>query len=494
MKIKIPFILAFLLILLVGCDKQSNETVLDASKWFVDAAIDEDLEKMKEINHAKEEASQAKAVLKKAKEAGIIDFDTDQYYVEEIDKDVVAVSFGIVTPPWILEFKKEKKGYYFSNFLSTRKYKEQLSKITPQWIIEPKYTDIKDGFHDGRVLVQNKKSWRFLNKKGKSIISKLENATPFSEKLASVKIDGKWGVINTKGNFVIEPNYEYIGEFHDGLAKFMKDEKYGFIDKVGNVIIEPIYDEVGNFSEGLAYILQDEKYGFIDKNGKLIVKPKYNSVGEFKEGMCWVKEGKKVGYINKKGKLIIELKNEENTFIGENHSFSEELVAVQQDGKFGYMNKKGEWVIEPQFIRAGDFHEGLAYVAVEKKKNLVRKDYKYGYINKDGKFVIEPKFDAAYSFYNGKAAVKKEGKIGIIDKNGKWIGDTIEGSILKYKNGILITYNGNFINNKGKYFNSGLYDSQITDSEIYENGQISLCLKKNNEIKDRCGVLKINTD
>ena len=42
--------------------------------------------------------------------------------------------------------------------------------------------------------------------------------------------------------------------FTDGLAKVQIDEKYGYIDKTGTMIIEPQFEDAGRFFEGLAEI------------------------------------------------------------------------------------------------------------------------------------------------------------------------------------------------------------------------------------------------
>ncbi len=44
----------------------------------------------------------------------------------------------------------------------------------------------------------------------------------FSEGLAKIKIDGKFGYINTNGQIVIQPRFEESSDFQDGLAAIKK--------------------------------------------------------------------------------------------------------------------------------------------------------------------------------------------------------------------------------------------------------------------------------
>jgi hypothetical protein len=59
---------------------------------------------------------------------------------------------------------------------------------------------------------------------------------PFSQSRASVKIDGKWGIIDSTGKTILEPSFEFISQFKDCLAHFMNGKTRGYIDKSGKVI------------------------------------------------------------------------------------------------------------------------------------------------------------------------------------------------------------------------------------------------------------------
>ena len=108
---------------------------------------------------------------------------------------------------------------------------------------------------------------------------------------------GKWGLLDKKGNWFIEPRYLSIGKFSEGIAGVLDPDskKYGFIDKDGNWVLKPRYYvspkqlenansgeisiftdyQVNNigapvFKEGFAVIeLGEKNFGFIDKNGKI---------------------------------------------------------------------------------------------------------------------------------------------------------------------------------------------------------------------------------
>ncbi|MBN1126901.1 MAG: WG repeat-containing protein [Sedimentisphaerales bacterium] len=75
-------------------------------------------------------------------------------------------------------------------------------------------------FYEGISLVKDKDdSFVYIDKTGKPIIEKrFSNAHPFSEGLAAVEVDGRWGYINKIGDFVITPQFNRVGNFSEGMS------------------------------------------------------------------------------------------------------------------------------------------------------------------------------------------------------------------------------------------------------------------------------------
>jgi hypothetical protein len=65
----------------------------------------------------------------------------------------------------------------------------------------------------------------------------LIKAWGFSEGLADVKQNGKWGYINTKEKVVIPCIYDGAMSFYKGLAKVKKNDKWSVINTEGKVIV-----------------------------------------------------------------------------------------------------------------------------------------------------------------------------------------------------------------------------------------------------------------
>lgn len=258
-----------------------------------------------------------------------------------------------------------------------------------------------------------------------------------SNKSSLFSTEKKYGYMNSKGEVIISPYFEYAEDFVDGMAKVKKGEGYGVLDKKGQYILQPIYsdckllgngliayktqrwrikntegkevgnlefDDINSFSEGLAAVKVGNKWGFINADGELKIEPAYDFVGSFKNSLCDIKLNNRWGLIDNSGNEVVKPDFEDRLQVLDDY-----ILVRDKDGKWGYLNSKGEQVIEYVFEKAGNFSEGLAPVYAEGK---------WGYIDKQGNFAIEPAFDEAEKFVKGSALVRKDGKAYFIDKDG----------------------------------------------------------------------------
>jgi len=119
-----------------------------------------------------------------------------------------------------------------------------------------------------------------------------------------VKRDGKWGYINTKGDIVIQPQWDYTGSFYDGLARIRKGGKYGFINTEGDLVIHNQWDMASNkFTNGLCIVERSNKSGYINTKGEVVIQPQWDFALPFKDGLAYVKLGDRKAYIDKKSNI-----------------------------------------------------------------------------------------------------------------------------------------------------------------------------------------------
>jgi hypothetical protein len=234
---------------------------------------------------------------------------------------------------------------------------------TGRIVIDMKF-DGAAGFSEGLARVQirgkgrAKDHYGYIDKTGQYIIDAVfDFVEDFSEGLACVKIDGKIGYINKSGQFVIEPKFSSenalsagllsaLGvlpspkSFSEGLAAVNVDGKWGYIDKTGQIVIEPKFDRPGVFSGGLARVTIGKKRGYIRRNGEYAIEPRFFTAGTFHEGLAFVSEdGSKSCCIDETGDVVFELKS------GFPKRFYCGLAPVLgRKEHLGYVNRRGKFV------------------------------------------------------------------------------------------------------------------------------------------------------
>ena len=244
----------------------------------------------------------------------------------------------------------------------------------------------------------------------------------FSEGLACIIKDNKYGYINKEGEIVIPIEFEVDPEsqevhsfmneaalFHNGMARVCKNGKYGYIDKTGNVVIPCTYDYCGEFFGDKT--IADKC--IIDKTGKKLADiSDYDYVSDCFDDRIWVRnENENWGCVDENGAVVIPF------IYAHAHDFSEGMawVCKEEGGKWGCIDNNGTEVIPFIYSNADDFSEGLAVAVLGKK---------HGVINKKGDTVVPFEYDSGHvKFSDGYIVMRKEYKgQDIIDKKGNITG------------------------------------------------------------------------
>jgi len=192
--------------------------------------------------------------------------------------------------------------------------------------------------------------------------------------LAKVKANNKWGLINRDYEEVLEPKYDWIGDFLNGIAEVKlgtnSNIKYGFINEKGIEVLKPKYDVIYAFKDGFAKVELDDRYGFINEKLEEVLEPKYQNIYDSKYG----------------------------------------LQKVHADGKWGIINKYYEEIVALKYDLILNYENGFAGVEL---------DYTWGFINSKGEEIVKPKYDNVYSFQkNGLATIDLGGRKGYVDTIG----------------------------------------------------------------------------
>ncbi len=232
--------------------------------------------------------------------------------------------------------------------------------------------------------------------------------------MAIVSIDGKEGIIDRNGNYVIElGKFSYTDGnretfYHQTLNAFLWDlngfimirqnDAVGFIDKKGNILV-PLsadFDYVYAIDENFVKVSKLKGghvyYGVVRlSDGAVIVPIKYQCIEKYPDGQ----------------KIIIASKNYDIFFgadeILHNNKFEDDGVIFDNDGKI---------ISTYDMIAYPDLEEGLI---------IVYDNGKFGGVNEAGEVIIPMIYSRLSGFVDGIASFEKDGISGSIDAKGNVI-------------------------------------------------------------------------
>jgi WG containing repeat len=209
-----------------------------------------------------------KGVLGYVNRNGIVISDSGFYFIGEFKNGLAP-------------FAIRKNGVLKMGFINP----EGRQKIAPKYTFVSSFSDgfavaCKDGkssIRDGIVEFNSnipKSSFHFIDIKGDEVFSKrFDSASQFSEGLAGVFLNSKWGYINKSGKVTIKPTFDSISNFSNGLARVRTNHKNYVIDTKGKIQFENKYYFLHDFFDGLASFQIETgngrfKYGYINTNGE----------------------------------------------------------------------------------------------------------------------------------------------------------------------------------------------------------------------------------
>ncbi len=271
------------------------------------------------------------------------------------------------------------------------------------------------------------------------------------------------GIINQKGDWVIEPSFYMLGKFSNGLIPASKDGAYGYINIKGEWVIPQIYSHATDFYNGLALVSKGEyrdKCYLIDTQGRFV---KYLTSGtpRLTNGKFFVDASRKNTAYDSKGEEIIE-----DEF--EPYSKNENGIYIEKDNK-----------------RISDYYEHIyenndGYIAYKNETTYVLDSSCNVLCSKEGFY---------YFYYNSKYGKKyitdHNGEKYLVDLNLERVDDInydeltfIDNDYISYRKGLEVGYlDGNLkktiIRNAKSIINTSNYSEIIETIKVNKDSDLS---------------------
>jgi hypothetical protein len=229
-----------------------------------------------------------------------------------------------------------------------------------------------------------------------------------SDRLYEAFKDGKSGLIDIKGNWVVKPRFDSIDYVEYHRIYFYKDSLMGIANMSGKTLVKPRWKELMGDEYGLAMARDEKGSTYIRTNNGKPICGYYKDVDFFDEGHVFVQDSNdKWGAIDQYGGRLIPCLYDALDDMGEGNTrawLNGKSILIDKDGK----------------------HQESSDVDVPRRatyrQQTFRKDGKWGYVNGKGDTVLRPVYDYLACSYGGNACTFcKDGKCGVADTLGQVI-------------------------------------------------------------------------
>jgi hypothetical protein len=177
----------------------------------------------------------------------------------------------------------------------------------------------------------------------------------------NVEIDGKWGRIGPDGHWLLEPKFDYLSKHRDLFVASM-DGKRGFMRADGSWLIEPKFDAARRRNDDTAFVTASGATGVLRlKDQSWAIPPRPGAMCDIHGEIVWQRDGTRA-ILSPAGDSWIDIGSER---IGLNLDFG--LLTFLKDGKWGLADTAGGIVNEPQFDAPVYFTPGLRGIAWAKR-------------------------------------------------------------------------------------------------------------------------------
>lgn len=152
--------------------------------------------------------------------------------------------------------------------------------------------------------------WFYIDRNGDmAFAGYFASAEDFCEGRAVVETDEGYGLIDSRGRFVIEPRYDDMEwDGANNVAIATSEGQSGLFSREGEPLTGLIYDQILPANESMFPVRKNGKYGFIRRDGVMAIKPRFDDAFGFRDGFARVSNANNQFLIDREGRVIDEIR------------------------------------------------------------------------------------------------------------------------------------------------------------------------------------------
>lgn len=311
-------------------------------------------------------------------------------------------------------------------------------------------------FINGIAPVNTEEQWFLINRQGQKAAGPFEDLSEQSENIYIIKQNSRYGAIDIYGNYIIQPQFDKMGDFKNGAAYYSNNNLYGFVRKNGTHS-QPRYQWISDFSENrLALVKENDGYGIINYSDSLVLPAKYDLIVKGKNNIYIVVKNNKYGFFSGEGCFLSDIDYDFRKELGADFYTNGKLFKLLKKQKQALMDANGKLTIDFGTYEEVNFAQD----------NLIRikRNGKYGFADRKLSLAIPCRYNYATDFANGTSIVTLKKEMALINTKGETT-FTTRGTILPVTEGYFLVKEeegDRIINGSGKLLFAGVQSYQLS--------------------------------
>ena len=190
--------------------------------------------------------------------------------------------------------------------------------------------------------------WGFANAEGKYVIRPVfDMVHPYEGNLARICFEGKWGVIDERAMYKMNPIMDRLEHFSpDSIAIAEYNKRVGLVWPSGRIVLTLTYDSMDYAPYGY-HMTKNSLVGTVDHKGSILLEPQFDEV-------VMLDESRRVEHIRIKDKWgllhngvnILDIKwDDKLTFLQSGKDGQPDLYLAKRNGKTGIVTLYGKDVV-----------------------------------------------------------------------------------------------------------------------------------------------------
>lgn len=254
--------------------------------------------------------------------------------------------------------------------------------------------------------------WRNERRETEVLPKIYEGLGAYSEGLAPVRVQGRWGFMDREGVMRIEPIYLSVSPFDFGLAVIGTEGGYGLINPEGDVLLAPDFKWLAIYAKDVVLGSQSDNITFDPFKMPPRYKGQYGYAFDNDDTVTAGVYNLKLGWLTDRNLKFRHFDNASKTYIW--------ARSDSEGSAYGLINTStGEWHVKPTYDSVRPVSGGKAIVGLHIEGAPRRwESQRYGAIDNDGHLAIPATFEHLNDFRHGFGETRRNGKIALVNHSG----------------------------------------------------------------------------